>query len=141
VCLAPLPHALDLGGACEVIAVSGLVEPATLASGFAGVAARGLGAVALASGAARVGIKEGPTVLTLALTQWSSHWPASPQANDQGIGARKEENGVEKSAPKNTEEGDIYVLWGRRRNGLTANFTLAVYMQFLLAADKSWYTP
>jgi hypothetical protein len=80
------------------------VEPATLASGFAGVAARGLGAVALASGAARVGIKEGLTVLTLALTQWSSHWPASPQANDQGIGARKEENGVEKSEPKKIEE-------------------------------------
>jgi hypothetical protein len=68
VCLAPLPHALDLGRACEVITVSGLVQPAALASGFAGVAARRLGAVALASGAARVGIKEGLAMLTLALT-------------------------------------------------------------------------
>jgi hypothetical protein len=102
--LAPLPHALDLGGACEVIAVRGLVEPATLAGGFAGVAARGLGAVALASGATGVGIKEGLTVLTLALTQWTFHWPASPQANDQGSRAWKEENGAAKSAPKKSEE-------------------------------------
>jgi hypothetical protein len=36
---------------------------------------------------------------------------------------------------KQTEEGDKYHMWGRRRNGLTANFTLAVYMQFLVAAD------
>jgi hypothetical protein len=36
---------------------------------------------------------------------------------------------------KNTEEGDKYLLWGRRRNGLTDNFTLAVYMQFLVAPD------
>jgi hypothetical protein len=38
---------------------------------------------------------------------------------------------------KQTEEGDKYHMWGRRRNGLTANFTLAVYMQFLVAADIS----
>jgi hypothetical protein len=109
-----------------------------LAGGFAGVAARGLGAVALASGAARVGNKEGLTVLTLTLTRWTSHGPASPQANDQGVGARKEENNEEKSAPKKskkTEEGDKYLIWGRRRNGRTDNFTLAVYMQFLVAAD------
>jgi hypothetical protein len=36
---------------------------------------------------------------------------------------------------KKTEEGDNYLMWGRRRNGLTNNFTLAVYMQFLVAAD------
>jgi hypothetical protein len=35
-------------------------------------------------------------MLTLALPQWTSHEPASPQAHDQGIGAWKEENGVEK---------------------------------------------
>jgi hypothetical protein len=81
-----------------------------LAGGFAGVAARRLGAVALASGAARVGIKEGLTVLTLALTQWTSHWPASPQANEQGIGAWKEENGEAKSALKKIEE--------RRKKGI-----------------------
>jgi hypothetical protein len=37
---------------------------------------------------------------------------------------------------KKTEEGDKYHMWGRRRNGLTNNFTLAVYMQFLVAADR-----
>jgi hypothetical protein len=36
---------------------------------------------------------------------------------------------------KKTEEGDKYLLWGRRRNRLTDNFTLAVYTQFLVAAD------
>jgi len=37
---------------------------------------------------------------------------------------------------KQTEEGDKYHMWGRRRDGLTNNFTLAVYMQFLVAADR-----
>src|SRR5207245_5484976 len=37
---------------------------------------------------------------------------------------------------KQTEQGDKYYRWGRRRHGLTNNFTLAVYMQFLVAADK-----
>jgi len=36
---------------------------------------------------------------------------------------------------KNTEEGDKYYLWGRRRNGLTVNFTLAIYLQFQDTAD------
>jgi hypothetical protein len=31
-----------------------------------------------------------------------------------------------------------YLLWGRRRNGLIDNFTLAVYMQFLVAADNKY---
>jgi len=30
-----------------------------------------------------------------------------------------------------------YLLWGRRRNGRTDHFTLAVYMQFLIVADTS----
>jgi hypothetical protein len=80
------------------------VEPTTLAGGFAGLAARGLGAVALALGAARVGSKEGLTVLTLALREWTSHGPASPQVHDQGGGVWKEENGEEKSVPKKSEE-------------------------------------
>ena len=84
---APLPDALDLGRACEVIAVRGLVEPATLAGSLAGLSARGLGAVALALGAARVRIKEGPTVLALAFAEWTSHEPASPQAHDLQIAA------------------------------------------------------
>src|SRR3989442_5723878 len=36
---------------------------------------------------------------------------------------------------KKTEEGDKYHMWGRRRNGLTDSFILAVYMQFLVAAN------
>src|SRR5215468_4690726 len=36
---------------------------------------------------------------------------------------------------KKTEEGDKHLLWERRRNSLTDNFTLAVYMRFLVAAD------
>ena len=68
------------------------------------MAARGLGAVALAAGAAGVGIKEGLTVLTLALARWTSHWPVSPQANEQRVGLWKEENGEEKSGLKKIEE-------------------------------------
>src|SRR5262245_1127023 len=102
--LAPLPHALDVGWAGEVIAVRRFVKPAPLAGGFAGMAARGLSAVALASGATGVGSKEGLTVLTLALTQWTSHWPASPQANDPESGTWKEENSAEKSASKKRKE-------------------------------------
>src|SRR5262245_57624738 len=32
--------------------------------------------------------------------------------------------------------GDKYYLWGSRRNGLSTNFTLTVYIQFLVAADS-----
>ena len=124
---APRPDALDVGGACEGIAVAWLVEPAVLAGGLARLPARGLGAVALARGAARVGLKEGLTMLTLAFRAWTSHGPASPQAYDQGIGAWKEENGEGKSPPKKIEEGDKCYRWERRRNGLTDTFTLAVY--------------
>lgn len=65
---APLPDRLDVGGASEVIAVAGLLEPAVLAGGFACLPARRRGAVALAPSATRVGSKEGLTVLTRALT-------------------------------------------------------------------------
>ena len=87
----------------EIIPVVRFVMPTALAGGLAGLAARGLGAVALAPGAARVGSKEGLTVLALAFREWTSHWPASPQANDRKIGAWKEENDEEKSAPKKSE--------------------------------------
>ena len=40
---------------------------------------------------------------------------------------------------KNTEEGEKYLLWGRRRNDLTDNFTLAVYMQFQDTADRQMF--
>ena len=101
---APLPDALDLGRTAEIIPVVRFVMPTALAGGLAGLSARGLGAVALAPGAARVGIKEGLTVLALAFGEWTSHWPESPQANDLKIAAWKEENGEEKSALKKSEE-------------------------------------
>jgi hypothetical protein len=37
---------------------------------------------------------------------------------------------------KNTEERDKYLLCGEEDEGLTAHFTLAVYIQFLVAADS-----
>ena len=75
---APLPDALDMGRVAEIIPVVWFVLPPALAGGLAGLAARGRGAVALAPSAARVGLKEGLTVLALAFRQWTSHWPASP---------------------------------------------------------------
>src|SRR6266511_2352337 len=101
---APLPDALDLGRAAEIIPVRRFLMPTALAGGLAGLAARGLGAVALAPGTARVGIKEGLTVLARAFREWTFHWPASPQANDPGIRVWKEENGEEKSESKKSEE-------------------------------------
>jgi hypothetical protein len=101
---APLPDALDMSRVAEIIPVVRFVMPTALAGGLAGLAARRLGAVALASGAARVGSKEGLTVLALAFRKWTSHWPASPQANDRGIRVWKEENGEAKSGSKTIEE-------------------------------------
>jgi hypothetical protein len=105
---APLPDTLDMERAAEIIPVVRFVMPTALAGDLAGLAARGRGAVALALGAARVGSKEGLTVLAFALGKWTSHWPASPQANHRKIGAWKEENGEEKAGRrrvKKTEEG------------------------------------
>ena len=70
------------------------------------MAARGLGAVALAAGAAGVGIKEGLTVLTLALAQWTSHWPESPQVNDPNIAAWEEEPGAENGSGRRSKKTD-----------------------------------
>ena len=137
--LAPLPDALNVGGACEVIAVRWLVQPAALAGGFAGLAALELGAIALAPSAAGGGGKEDLTVLTLALAQWTSHWPASPQVNDRHIAAQEEEPGEENgrgSRAKKTEERDESRVLGRRRNGLTYSFTLATCVQFQDTADS-----
>src|SRR5262245_58864673 len=101
---APLPDTLDLGRATEIIPVLGFLIPTALAGGLAGLAARGLGAVTLAPGTARVGSKEGLTVLALAFRERTFHWPASPQANDPGIRVWKEENGEEKNESKQSEE-------------------------------------
>ena len=127
--LAPLPDTLDMGRAAEIIPVVRFVEPTALAGGLAGLLAPGRGAVALALGVARVGSKEGLTMLALAFGMWTSHWPASPQANHRKIGAWKEENGEEKAGQrraKKTEEEDKSHMWGRRRNGLTNNFNLTI---------------
>ena len=64
-----------------------------LAGSLAGLSARGVGTVVLAPGAARVRMKEGPTVLALAFAEWTSHEPASPQAHELQIAAETEENG------------------------------------------------
>jgi hypothetical protein len=92
VVFAPLPDALDMGRATKIIPVMRFMEPTALAGGLAGLAARGLGAVALARGATRVGSKEGLTVLALAFGDWTSHWPASPQTNDRQIAGWREED-------------------------------------------------
>ena len=71
--LPPRSDALDVGRACEVIAVAWLLSPAVVAGGFARLAALRRGAVALAPGAARVGNKEGLTMLTLPLGGLTCH--------------------------------------------------------------------
>jgi hypothetical protein len=88
----------------EIITVVRFVMPPPLAGSLAGLAARGLGAVALAPGAAGVGSKEGLAVLTLTLGGWMSHWPASPQTNDLHIAVQKEEKEGRTSGPKKIEE-------------------------------------
>ncbi len=115
--LAPLPDALDMGGTTEVITVVGLLQPTAVTGRFAGLAARWRRTVVLAPGAARVRIKEGLTVLTLALGEWTSHWPASPQANDLQIVAWKEENGEEQAGrrrSKKIEEADKYPIFWKK---------------------------
>ena len=117
VILAPLPDALDMGGTAEVITIVGLLEPPPLTGRFARFAARWLRTVALAPGAARVGIKEGLAVLTLAFAEWTSHWPASPQANDRNIAAWKEEYSEENEGrrSKKTEEADKYQFFWKKK--------------------------
>jgi len=102
--LPPGADALDMDRAGEVLAVSDFVAPAPLAGGLAGLAARRRGAVALTPSAPRIGSKEDLTVLALACGAWTSHWPASPQANDERNGVWKEENGQGKRAPKKIKE-------------------------------------
>jgi len=106
-----------MGGTTEVITVARLVQPAALTGRFAGLAARGRRTVVLAPGAARVRIKKGLTVLTLALGEWTSHWPASPQANDLNIAVWKEENGAKQAGrrrSKKTEEADKYPIFWKK---------------------------
>jgi hypothetical protein len=125
--LAPLPHAFNMVRATEVIAVFGFVQPPVLARRFAGLAAWTLGTVVLMPQVTVVRMKECLTVLTLALSDVTSHWPASPQANDLDLAAWREENAEENAGrrrAKKTEEVDASHRWGRRRHGLHDNFTL-----------------
>ena len=115
---APLSDTLNMGRTAEIIPGERLVMPTALAGGLARLAARGRGAVALAPGAARVGSKEGLTVLALAFDIWTSHWPASPQANHRKIGAWKEENGVEKAGQRRVQKTEEEInLTGGEEDG------------------------
>jgi hypothetical protein len=59
-----------------------------------------------------------------------------PMSKESGHGRKKTARGkARRRRSKNTEEGDNYSLWGRRRNGLANNFIPTIYMQFLVAAD------
>jgi hypothetical protein len=131
-----------MGGTTEVITVVGLLQPSVLTGRFAGLSARWRRTIALAPSAARVRIKEGLAVLTLALCEWTSHGPVSPQAHDLNVAGWREENAEEKGEPKQAEEDgeetDYYHMWGRRRHGLHDNFNPAVSMQFLVAADNTY---
>jgi hypothetical protein len=61
----PVDVALDVGGACEVIAVGRFVEPALLAGGFTGLTALKVGTGTLTFDTAWVGDEDGLPVLHL----------------------------------------------------------------------------
>ena len=104
--LAPGSHPFDMSGVFEVIAVGGLAQPALLTGGFAGLAALGFGAVALALHTARVGLEQGLTVLTLMGWVGTCHGPESPQAHDREDREAKEENGAENREGRRLKKGD-----------------------------------
>lgn len=135
----PLPDALDILFAFEVIKIVGFLPPASLTLGFADVAALGLGAVVLASDIAVIGMKEAFTVKTFTLANWVCHRPGSPPAYDAEMAVGKEENRQEKrdeeKAGRRSKQGINIKGEGRRRNGLIYNFKLATGVLFLVAAD------
>jgi hypothetical protein len=107
--LSPKLHPFDIVGATEVIVILRFLQPAALAVGFAGLLARGLGAIALAAHIAIVRHKEPSTMLTLALSDGTIHRPRSPRDYDRRVANQKEEdsgqNGREKKR-KTREEKD-----------------------------------
>jgi hypothetical protein len=135
----PLPDALDMHVAFEVIKIVGFLPPASLTLGFADVAALGLGAVALAPDIAVIGMKEAFTVQTFTFSNWICHRPGSPPAYDAKMAVGKEENRQEKhdeeKAGRRSKKGIDIKGEGRRRNGLIYNFKLATGVLFLVAAD------
>jgi hypothetical protein len=64
---APLPHALDVCRAAEVVAVSRFAQPAAVTFGVAGGAALRFGAEALMPSVPQVGIKQTFAMQTLTL--------------------------------------------------------------------------
>jgi hypothetical protein len=119
--VAPLPHPLDIGGAAEVMAVIGFVQPPPLAGRFAGLSAWRLGTVVLPPHVAGVRIKECLTVLALTLSHVTYHGPASPQAHDRHIAAWKEENGEANPGEKGERRAKklrAMAFAGRKRRGV-----------------------
>lgn len=102
--LTPGSDTLDVGGACEVIAVDRFVEPTLLAGGFAGLAALGICTVALTLDTARVRNEDGLTMLTLTRSGWMCHGPVSPQVHHGENQGGREDDGVRKRPQKKIEE-------------------------------------
>jgi hypothetical protein len=75
---APLSDTLDMRITFEVIEVFGFLPPALLSVDFTGLAAGGLGTVALTRHVTVVGIEKRFAVRTLTLAGWICHGPDSP---------------------------------------------------------------
>ena len=123
--LAPLPHAFHRRRAAEGGEVGGFVQPTTLAGGLTGLAAWRWGTGGLAANAAGVRVKEGLTMLTLALSEVPDHWPASPQVNDRQGSAWKEEQHEDKAGEKKRKKREAMremAFAGRTRTGATLHF-------------------
>jgi hypothetical protein len=100
-----------------VIAIFGFLQPPVLAVRFAGLSAGRLGTIALTPHVAVIGIKESLAVQTLACSDVTSHWPASPQVNDLHITAWKEEDWEDKAegrGEKTREEVEKYQRSGKK---------------------------
>jgi hypothetical protein len=115
-----------MGGAVEVSAVVGLMEPTRLTSSFAGLAAWGWCTEVLVPHIPGVWIKECLTVLTLALSDVTYHWPPSPEANDHQIAAWKEEHRKENAGKRRGRRPKKKLIAmagsGRKRTGATLHF-------------------
>jgi hypothetical protein len=102
--LSPGSDTIDVGGACEVIAVDRFIEPVLLAGGFTGLTAFGVGTVALTLNTARVGNEDNLTMLTLTRSGWMCHGPESPQVHHREDHAVREEDRDRKRRQKKIEE-------------------------------------
>jgi hypothetical protein len=101
------------------------MQPMTLAGSLAGLAAHGLRTVTLPSHVAGVRMKEALTVLTLALSDVMSHWPASPQANDCHVAAWKKEGREENTGERRGKKNEEIYSNGRfrkKKDGGTLHF-------------------